>query len=492
MFHLAEPRAPLRTFVARLDPAVPREQLTSRVLLCVAQGASVLADSRRFAGDRRVAVVLSESDDAVYFIHTTAAPKTLGNHAASLRAAILGSVLGSRVAVRWVRPLNRHLQRAFGWGDIAATAADIQAAAAAARDDGETGPLRELLPWLGHWTLLPKEDEEWERTSCEDIMNMLPSLPRLFATLRQEAPLAVKDCEHSWQETRGPCSHAVPGGPCRQTYLWPSFYRCRGGCDKVVCRGCVEDMEDDAKEKRLVEQFRKRCEPGVTVFGCFMHQPHPEQPAPFFVLDSEKMPDDEKLEWLGREFPTRAQETSMDDLPAFAALCLALFGSHVRGEVPQKALIFKLFSRFCGERVRLVKEADVPPNVREKLGQMWDKTVLLCHECGGALGATPIAEDVYGEENHWCSQACEHAAKDYKFRCPDCGSADSVPGSVRTKWDPFFGHRVVGDRTATCAGCHQEHSYRVERWQSWMGPRPQRTDRPGPPREPAWKRRRRA
>jgi hypothetical protein len=173
--------------------------------------------------------------------------------------------------------------------------------------------------------------------------------------------------------------------------------------------------------------------------------------------------------------------------------------SVVHGEIPQKALIFKLFSCFCeqGSRKRgarcsegpgIRKEADVPPKLREKLAPLWGKSTQLCHECGGALGADPVAESRRGEERHWCSRACEHAAKNYKFRCPECGCDELVPGSVQSK--PMG----VGCayRAVTCAGCARQHSWMAYRWTRDMGPRPPVPERPGPPREPAWKRRRRA
>ena len=203
---------------------------------------------------------------------------------------------------------------------------------------------------------------------------------------------------------------------------------------------------------------------------------------------------------MAREFDTPAAEANVEDLPAFASLCLSLFGDHVRGEISQKALIFKLFTCFCeqgsgqpgahsSERPGIRKEADVPPKIREKLAPLWGKTTQLCHECGGALGADPVAETrTGGEESHWCSRACEHAAQGYKFRCPGCGCQEVVPGSV------VDAGRLIGMtwRTCTCAGCERQHTFRTCRWTRDMGPRPPAPESPGSPREPEWKRRRRA
>ena len=489
MFQAADSRG-LRTFVVRLDPPAVAEELLPSVLDGIARGATAFGAVKLFEGDRRFAVVLHQVDDAVYFVHTTAAPKTLGNHATSLRSALRAApLLGAAATIRWIRPLNRHLQRAFGWGDVAATKADVEAAAAAAQEDGNTAPLRELLPWLGSWSLPPWDEA---RTSCEEIVGMLPSLPRIFAALQGPPMPQLKDCDHDWvEDARG----SACGGACRDAYLFKSFYRCRV-CQATKCRGCLEDLEKAAACEKLVEQFRQRAEPGENAFGCFAHRPHPLEPDAFFVLDAAKMADGEKLEWIAREFGTTAEEAAVDDLPAFAELCLGLVGEHVRGEVPQKALVFKLFTRFVGERLKIGKEADVPPPIREKLAPLWGRLALLCHECGGDLGPEPVQESCYGEERHWCSRACEHAAKGYELRCPACGSRENAPGSVQTALWPCL-PRVFADLTATCAGCGKEHTHLITVRRPGS-PSPERSAGGGPaavsgsPREPAWKRRRRA
>jgi hypothetical protein len=486
MFQPADARA-LQTFVARLDPPGVADEHMREVLEGIARGAAAFGGKRLFDGDRRMAVVLSEVDDAVYFLHTVAASKTLGNHQTSLAAAIRATpVLGAAATVRWIRPLNRHLQRAFGWGDVFAKKADVEAAAAAAREDGATNPLRELLPWLGAWWLPP-----WDAARSQDreIVDILDSLPSIHAALQGEKLPELEDCEHRWLEdgTARSCSDS-----CRDAYFLKSFYRC-GNCNAVKCRGCVEDLD----EARLVEQFRKRTEPTETVFGCFAHRPHPLDPAAFFVLDSAKMSDAEKLEWVSREFLTPAQEAALEDLPNFAALCLALFGNHVHGEVPQKAFIFNLFTRYVKGRIKLCKESDVHPRIRKKLAPLWGKQTQLCHECGRVLGPERVTESCAGEERHWCSRLCEHRDKDYFFRCSDCGSSESVPGSVETKWWDMFPRRLA-TRTATCNGCKKEHKYDIY-IRGPGSPSPERhvvgarssSKQQLPPREPTWKRRRR-
>ena len=76
MFQPADARA-LQTFVARLDPPEVADEHMHEVLEGIARGAAAFGGKRLFDGDRRMAVVLSEVDDAVYFLHTVAASKTL-------------------------------------------------------------------------------------------------------------------------------------------------------------------------------------------------------------------------------------------------------------------------------------------------------------------------------------------------------------------------------------------------------------------------------
>lgn len=175
MFRPADARG-LRTFVVRMDPPAVSDDQMRTFLEGVARGAVAFGGKRLFDGDRRFAVVLHDVDDAVYFVHTVAAPKTLSNHAQSMIGAVRAApLLGAMATIRWIRPLNRHMQRAFGWGDIAATRADVKSAAAAAKEDGDTGTLREMLAWLGAWWLPPWHETRSQDKEILDILDTLPS-----------------------------------------------------------------------------------------------------------------------------------------------------------------------------------------------------------------------------------------------------------------------------------------------------------------------------
>ena len=267
----------------------------------------------------------------------------------------------------------------------------------------------------------------------------------------------LEDCGHDWVEDAGASSACGCGARRDDVDVFERFHRCRL-CHATRCSGCLE--EELCRRRRAEGPGEKSC-----FFRCFAHRPNPLEPDAFFVLDAAKLADAEKLEWLTREFGTTAAEATVDALPAFAELCLRLFGEHVRGEVPQKALVFKLFTRFVGGRLELGKEADVPPRIREQLAPLWGSPArLLCHDCGGDLGPEPVKESCRGggdEGGHWCSRACsEHAAK--------TATASSRSAALAAASSPER-RRAAGSGgggpPASASGC---------------------------PREPAWKRRRRA
>ena len=415
MFQVGDARA-LRTFVARLDPAPGADD-------GVAQAAAAFGSARLSDGDRRFAVVVS---DAVYYVHTTESTEKLSEHAGTLRAALSAAPLGDATTVSWIRPLSRGLQRALGWGDVAATEADVSAAADAA-SVGDTGPLRELFPWLGSSRVPPEA-----RTPCEDVIEMLPELRRVMAALRGEQRLGPEVCQHVWDlmEEAPWTNPACANGHCprRLRAQLYDFHRCRS-CRAEMCDGCVQAQEEEGRTQRLVEEFRRRLEPGEHVYGCVAHRPHPlGPPEPFYVLNSDGWTADEELAWVTREFDVGAAEATAEDLPAFADLCLCVCDP-ARGEAQQKTLVFKLWARFAGERLQIRTEDDAPASVRSKLAPLWS-TEAVCQDCGDPLGPRETVA----------------------VRCT-CGWSDFESGGVL--WRPCS-VRHVGVQAATCVHCRTE------------------------------------
>jgi hypothetical protein len=172
-----------------------------------------------------------------------------------------------------------------------------------------------------------------------------------------------------------------------------------------------------------------------------------------------------------------------------------LFGQHLHDESRQKAKIFNLFTRFVAKRICLEKEADVPPIIRERLSEIWGHAEQLCHECGSALGAEAVHGDWGG---HWCSKECKHEAMpDVGFQCLECGSDRAERGSCRSRnVPPENGYPpIFVDQWATCADCGKKHYVRTNVAALAVGAYERRiapASADVPPREPAWKRRRRA
>lgn len=125
---------------------------------------------------------------------------------------------------------------------------------------------------------------------------------------------------------------------------------------------------------------------------------HPTQPMPFYVIDHEKVPDDEKLAWMKQELGSDA------DLATFVARFLELFGEKLKGAVPQKRACLKLFGTY--NEAGWKKEGDLPPTELEAFQQVWDpKAPTRCRECNSSLPAdTPFTMP-------YCSDKCREAGK---------------------------------------------------------------------------------
>ena len=67
---------------------------------------------------------------------------------------------------------------------------------------------------------------------------------------------------------------------------------------------------------------------------------HADAPLPFYVMDFQQWPDDEKLAWLRQELGDDA------DLPNFAASFLTHFSSTVHRDGHQKSKVLELFAQY--------------------------------------------------------------------------------------------------------------------------------------------------
>ena len=81
-----------------------------------------------------------------------------------------------------------------------------------------------------------------------------------------------------------------------------------------------------------------------------------DRPAPFYVVDSQKLSSGEKLLWLRQEL---GSDASLED---FAVKFIELFGSKLRGKIPQKKAVLKLYA-LCTETDIAAKESQLAPPV---------------------------------------------------------------------------------------------------------------------------------
>ena len=434
----------LRTFVAKLSPKAGRTAADLESALKLSGQAYLITGATvGFA-------VVVRCDDA-YMVHTLARPAQLTNHAPIFTRRLLASLspngsVESIASVSWVRPLNRHLQRLFGWGDVCAS--DVVAEVERAAENQDFHRIRTIVPHFANY----KNDQMYEIRSL---------LSRIAMGLLNPAP-AILDCSHNWIAHSGPCG-SIPCTASRNQ----TWNRC-SECSMVRCGLCVSLLKSNAALDECVKDHIEKLKfvPTCTWIG-----------RPFYVTDSVKMSNNEKLEWLRAEFEPECGEVDIDDLPAFAKLCIEFF--HATTEKSQKPMIFGLFSDFSGISIR--KEADLPPQIREELATLWGNDVNLCRECGR-----------HTTGGRFCGLSCEVAFCKQRFRCPKCGhlqgprakeswALPGLDGMTRVVTDFYLcegcGHRPTGVSTTTLGGTRSVHTTPLEETENI---------------EHAWKQRRRA
>ena len=309
--------------------------------------------------------------------------------------------------VLYVRPLTRRLQRLFHWGDAHAKRADVEKACKAADVD-------ELL------AIMPEARRVIERDDPAE----LALLPLVHDAL--QSPPALEDCQHEFfQEHRfeptvpGPCPLATPG--CKKPHAAP-FTRCRK-CRLVRCLLCARALGERQEERDDILDLYRECQkPPSPAFGAPEAQwlQHPTRPLPFYVLDWQRVPVNEKLSWLRQELGEDA------DLCDFAQKFLELFSESCRDKDTQRKAILQLYSRYAPE-CQWRKEAHIPPGLREEFQRIWNpQAPTRCKECAAALtGNYPITRN-------YCSEACAKAR--LIAVCSKCNNPPEVHNGWR--WCP--------------------------------------------------------
>lgn len=396
-------------------------------------------------------------DGTVYLVLTDDAVHRWSTRVTTIEQSLLQHL--GNPTVEWVRPLTRRLQRLLGWADVASTKEDVARACKA----GDIEELKALLPQAHK---LIAEEEFEQLPMLHDALQAhkliaeeeFEQLPMLHDALRGDMPMLM-DCQHSFFEEE---SRFAVQGPClKDGRHHGPFTRC-GSCRVVYCHGCAKDdrfaQEYRKKEQRAVHEVightwppepskkaectkcgdtpafvcpcgAQRCgkhlqPPPADPFAptCVWHQ-HPTRPLPFYVIDQQKVSDEDKLAWIKQELGMEAT------LPELAAKFVELFGAKLKDTWAQKSACLKLWGLYAAqgvtcekgpdgqwrwvpdpkEGVGWKKEVDVPPKLRAEFKRVWDKdSPDICAECG---------KDMV-ERGEYCSVACAHAGT--KNVCKNC------------------------------------------------------------------------
>ena len=416
-----------------------------------------------------------------FIVVTEAAAHRVEGRVRALKTGI--EQLPGNPGVEWVRPLTRPLQRLFGWGDVLSTKEAVVHACKA----GDPTELKALLPQAR--ALIDRGDFE--------------HLPMLHDVLREGMP-ALADCKHVFYEE--PSRFVVLPGPCSRNHIHPAPFTKCVGCGLVCCHRCA-DVELEEQRARRDEQRaahdvlghqwsqepRKRAEctacNAMPAFECscgaqrckrclkpppedplapvWQWHEHPTRPQPFRVIDVQKMPEADKLEWIKQELQC---DVPLED---FAAKFVELFGGKLSGTVPQKNSCLKLYGLYAEEGRCWEKECDLPPKVQVKFRRVWKASASdRCAECGEAL-------DKPGE---YCARkGCAHAGMTNICRCGQVlDNAHPYCGACKRGASPLRG--VLSERA-------QEQQGQMSLLQRLCFGGAMTKD---PEHEPAWKRRKRS
>ena len=403
----------LRTFVAKLIPKGGHalDELMSPL--------KFFATQEIIGGIAGVAIVMHGGD--AYVVHTLAKPATLGNHTPGFKRRLMefyNGAIAMVATIEWVRPLNRHLQRLFGWGDI--NVADVAAEVKLAAEDEDFGRIRKLVP-------------EFTKYTDDEMMDTIHLLPHIVSRLLNPTA-AILDCDHQWIEHCGPCQ----SDPCLSRHA-KTWNKC-SVCSKVRCGFCVSVLKSRAAEDDDVKEHVEALNGEIP----FLHQLHPQLGRPFSVVDSAKMPNAEKMEWIRAEFEPASSEITLDDLPEFCKMCKEFF--HCTTVASQKIMVFALFEEFS--KIPIGKEASLSPILREKLSEIWGEKLKLCRECGKQT-----------ENGRFCGLSCEVAFCKQQFRCTKCNHLQGPrPRDIFTV--PCLGDdsRFITVAAHVCKGCNHQPS----------------------------------
>ena len=390
----------------------------------------VIGALRRFAGNQRVdygiratAIFSNTTNSGVYYALTLreGSSSRTDDGYRQWRGVLKdimcenGHQLKEFATVQWVRPFTLMLQRMLGLGDASSTEAQVTAAIKAE----DVVELRAILPQAV--ALIDRGE--------------VAVLPQLYEALRGNLVPAIQDCPHEWTvanfhqnvgrcrngEPYHPPKFGVPGNSEDVPKHVPPFIYCKA-CKVVYCGQCHNQFcgqqESNKEVLRAVHEIHqshnfvltknaecskcgsvpagvcpcgaqrceKCCAPRDDMPNGFPklveYKQHPKWPdTPFFIVDQEKIKEDQKLEFMRFELGGDGA-----DLATFAKTWMEVFKGKVKGKVSQKNAVLGLYAEYAeiGKEWRI--EKNLPPEEKEQFQRVWDPDApRLCRTCGKAL-----------------------------------------------------------------------------------------------------------
>jgi len=376
---------------------------------------------------------------------------------------------------------------------------------------GDLRELRAIMPEIG------------EEVMESDDLSYLPTLFDARARPALEnasAPpvIALGDCNHDWYSFEGPLaardkcaelkeqaeSKGEPFdevgmrrwltkgdvGRCRRDvqHLGP-FWRCTS-CRLVLCHTCNHVRHKNQAASRAIDELKKEKQQEAT-HAAEVHRKvkegappdgvksqwrqHPERPQPFFVIDQEKVSDEEKMIWIRQELGSDAT------LSQFCAKYIELFGARKVGEIQQKGACLKLYALYAPDSREAAwkKEGDLPPRDLVEFQRVWNpEAPNRCLECRKSIGNK-------SDRDTYCSDKCKRAGVvatctrcTPERKCLYCTAAPSWSALGKRKFD-----------TSKLDEAIRRSEEQLKRTRQMLGHERRSAD---PDHEPAWKRRRRS
>ena len=278
--------------------------------------------------------------------------------------------IGCKHALK-IYPLTRRLQRKFGWGDVKKDVCTVIKKTHKAFFGKESEN-----EWTEVKTLWP------QAASVLEYPNITVEL--LLNHYNAPAETILPDCFHKFPAYEMTISERIlqnAAGHCSNDFLHTGPFHACLTCKKSLCHSCCVKArleEESIQELCDLRTWLSNEAPEIQYPHTKFVQ-HPRNPLPFFVLDSTKIHDDEKVEWIRQEIGDHA------DLVDFARYFRVLFDESIKNEYHQKTKCYELFCRYSNEarKPKRIKLANIPIEDKGPFERLWDPSASnFCKKCG--------------------------------------------------------------------------------------------------------------